>query len=98
MTEKSIDGLMQLVSQFGNERCNEGHGLASRGEVNDLFREIRAYAQSLAQPVGATGRPPEMLQDADRKLSIALSNTPGARLHAKEAAAAIEQQRLKAKP
>jgi hypothetical protein len=34
-----------------------------------------------------TGRMPEMLQDCDRKLSRALSNTPDARLHAREAAA-----------
>jgi hypothetical protein len=40
----------------------------------------------------ATGRMPELLQDCDRKLSIALSNTPGARLHATEAAAAIGVQ------
>ena len=43
--------------------------------------------------VPTTGRPPELLQDCDRKLSIALSNTPGARLHAREAAAAIVSKR-----
>jgi hypothetical protein len=37
-----------------------------------------------------TGRMPEMLQDCDRKLSRALSNTPDARLHAREAAAAAD--------
>jgi len=36
---------------------------------------------------------PEMLQDCDRKLSTALSNTPGARLHARDAAAAIREER-----
>lgn len=40
-----------------------------------------------------TGRPPEMLQDCDRKLSMALSNTPGARLHAREAASEVEAAR-----
>jgi hypothetical protein len=35
---------------------------------------------------------PEMLQDCDRKLSMALSNTPGARLHATEAAAAVNSK------
>jgi len=34
-----------------------------------------------------SGRIPEMLQDASRGLSKALSQTPGARLHAEEAAA-----------
>ena len=46
--------------------------------------------RSLTQPA-ASGEP--LLQDLDRKLSMALSNTPGARLHATEAAAAITSLR-----
>lgn len=39
----------------------------------------------------ATGWPPGMLQDDDRKLSRALAGTPHARAHADEAAAAIKE-------
>ena len=37
-----------------------------------------------------TGWPPGMLQDDDRKLSKALANKVDSRMHAREAAAAIE--------
>lgn len=41
-----------------------------------------------------TGWPPGLLQDDDRKLSRALANTPHARRHAEQAAAAIVRDHL----
>ena len=63
------------------------------GETIDVGASIRASdAKHDGVALPATGRPPELLQDCDRKLSMALSNTPGARLHAKEAADAIAKE------
>jgi hypothetical protein len=45
------------------------------------------------EEVGPTGREPEMLQDADRGLSKWLASKPDARLHVREAAAAIARER-----
>jgi len=63
-------------------------GHPKRPGVSLAASTIAAMKRAAGVKVGATGREPELLQDCDRKLSRALANTPGARLHATEAAAA----------
>ncbi len=84
-----------LVRTEGYSQSKEGTGLCTCSQYPHApwcGPWSTAPVQQAVQPIGPTGREPEMLQDADRKLSIALSNTPGARLHATEAAATISAQ------
>lgn len=57
--------------------------------LNGLTASETAETASFAVQGGKTGWPAGMLQDDSRELSRALSNTPEARLHVREAAAAI---------
>ena len=71
-----------------------------RGQSFRILR-TRVFADSNARRtgfsvmdgVGASPQPPQLLQDADRRLSRALSATPEARLHAREASQRLAHER-----
>ncbi len=66
--------------------CVPGGSVCDPQQIADA---IRAYCAALPASVLTGGSPEHMLQDQSRDLSRWLSNQPGARLHAAEAAAAI---------
>ena len=83
----SLVGLESMVAF-----CREFHRIALASQAAPEQPEQpdsshQAQPSGEAATVAMTGRPPEMLQDCDRKFSMALSNTPHARLNAREAAA-----------
>jgi len=61
------------------------------GPTADLMHALRL---ALAQPAATGGSPEHLLQDQNRDLSRALAGKPGARLHATEAAADIDEAHL----
>jgi hypothetical protein len=63
-------------------------------QAHDIAVTLGAiYANRADENGGKTGYPPGMLQDDSRALSRAFASTPDAKLHAREAAAAIAKDR-----
>ncbi len=89
-----IDGRLKCLRNAGKIVYQSGKGAGWRIAMTDTPKPPQAaQPATAAENGGETGSQPGLLQDDSRKLTDWLASKPDARLHAREAAAAIKQER-----